>query len=636
MQIDVLTTYWIPFLWGLLVLMGLWGIGRSCLLVLRQPAEGWGFEATIGMALALLAGGGLMLLRLATEQVLFVSVMIAAGVGFFHALRLYREKRLPRFDSTGQAVFVVGLLVIGLGYYASSILRIGGFADDGIVYGTFVQKILQTGTLIEPFSLRRAGAYGGQSFLEALIQCGGTGRVCRLLVLEEGICRLLLCGLAIRLVGGGVSRHAPARLLAGIVGIAIVCVPIIRTNSNALLTGVVICLGLFMHLKKTEILTRRADFASISIAALLLMAAATLRPSYAMLGGLAILGGLAFVRKPREIMPFIWCYGLAAVLLSPWMALLWQSSGTIALPPFHGNVNPHFASFVLPEGRFPTLCKALSDLLTDKTLPYLLSGLLLLVGKPPKKILIIFFAATMLCFITICYFFANTTKLDLLRYIQPLPIPFFALIASMASTDAEWVPSARFPLVAVLVACAALGTAGHALKDYWSNMRRIMLNLAGSSREMTWPLDPTAIQEAQKAVPSGEKILAVIEAAYLLDYHRNEIYNIDIIGAASPPPGMPALGTPEELRQYLLSQGIHYILATDFDAPPQVYGVPIEGRLYGRDFLARFIKEGKRPEVCWQEWWLPAGRRVMQNIDTLAAESGGKMVNGYHVIPLLK
>jgi hypothetical protein len=49
----------------------------------------------------------------------------------------------------------------------------------------------------------------------------------------------------------------------------------------------------------------------------------------------------------------------------------------------------------------------------------------------------------------------------------------------------------------------------------------------------------------------------------LIDYRRNRTWNIDLPGEASPLPGMPFYQGPEAVRDYLLANGVHYVLFTD-------------------------------------------------------------------------
>src|SRR5262249_19703178 len=74
----------------------------------------------------------------------------------------------------------IGALVIVLGAVAL-FQMIAGVAtldrnpwDDDLAYTPMIQRLLDTGGLVEPFSFRRMGAYGGQTALGALAAARGT------------------------------------------------------------------------------------------------------------------------------------------------------------------------------------------------------------------------------------------------------------------------------------------------------------------------------------------------------------------------------------------------------------------------------------------------------------------------------
>lgn len=63
----------------------------------------------------------------------------------------------------------------------------------------------------------------------------------------------------------------------------------------------------------------------------------------------------------------------------------------------------------------------------------------------------------------------------------------------------------------------------------------------------------------QKSVPENEKIMVRLEEPFLLDFHRNIIFNVDYPGGASLPPGMPFFKGPDALADYLISKSIRYV-----------------------------------------------------------------------------
>jgi hypothetical protein len=104
----------------------------------------------------------------------------------------------------------------------------------------------------------------------------------------------------------------------------------------------------------------------------------------------------------------------------------------------------------------------------------------------------------------------------------------------------------------------------------------------------------------QELVPVNERLLVATDDPYLIDYRRNSTWNIDLPGAASPPPGMPFFQGPKAVREYLLAKGVRYVLFADgmqrnpcvFDRPrftsPRMQSESVLTQLLGRyilDFL---------------------------------------------------
>jgi hypothetical protein len=63
-------------------------------------------------------------------------------------------------------------------------------------------------------------------------------------------------------------------------------------------------------------------------------------------------------------------------------------------------------------------------------------------------------------------------------------------------------------------------------------------------------------------IPENSKAIVAVEYPYLFNFSKNHLYVADIPGTTGFKPGMPFQGTPEDLRQYLLSNGIRYVIHT--------------------------------------------------------------------------
>jgi len=130
----------------------------------------WGFGAVLSL------GGVLCLMGWANARVLLALALIGVGLACVRAAAAWgdddRAKSLP---SIGMAPLLLFVGILAALQYYGGIARAKISPDDDLaVYFVFPEKILASGTLIEPFSLRRLAAYGGQSFLHALTLVGCT------------------------------------------------------------------------------------------------------------------------------------------------------------------------------------------------------------------------------------------------------------------------------------------------------------------------------------------------------------------------------------------------------------------------------------------------------------------------------
>ena len=118
------------------------------------------------MSWVLAAGGLLACLSLATREVLITLVIAGRGIWLMDLCR-HSSRRMPGRSSAIDAC-LAGLsliLLIGLWYAPSIALPRFNQPDDFIAYLPFAKRLLQSGTLIEPFSLRRLASLGGQAIL---------------------------------------------------------------------------------------------------------------------------------------------------------------------------------------------------------------------------------------------------------------------------------------------------------------------------------------------------------------------------------------------------------------------------------------------------------------------------------------
>jgi hypothetical protein len=126
-------------------------------------------------------------------------------------------------------------------------------------------------------------------------------------------------------------------------------------------------------------------------------------------------------------------------------------------------------------------------------------------------------------------------------------------------------------------------------------------------------------QHLEAALPRGASVYAILPLPSLLDYRAHKIFNADLIGCASPSPGMPFFKGPAELKRYLLSLGIEYIAYNDFDQPSVETGF---WRWWWRE-RASFQNPVLGPMV-------PYVLDLMENVDRLATTEGVVVRSGDH------
>lgn len=68
------------------------------------------------------------------------------------------------------------------------------------------------------------------------------------------------------------------------------------------------------------------------------------------------------------------------------------------------------------------------------------------------------------------------------------------------------------------------------------------------------------VQDLQLFIPENTQILVRLDLPFLFDFSRNRIYVMDWPGSSGPLPGVPYLGTSEDLAHYLRSNRIRYVV----------------------------------------------------------------------------
>lgn len=594
--------YLAAFFWGLTVLVGLAGWGRSFrLLLLHEASQSWGHWAPTGIALAVAVGGGLNLLGWISPVVVVVFVL----AGFIQILPVIsgavtsiRSRRRPRsVEAEAQwrsrkqeaarfskwriaAAVAIGILLLvryaGIvsvpGEPLPGLARGFNLHDDFHAYLVFPSKMLQAGDLgPDPFSERRLmSSLGGQSFLHALL----------LAVLSHGNLYLLDPGLGLLAVVALTfwslrMRKAPGWLCALVVAVVVLVPP-----PSANITSLMIPVALFMSLVWT---VAAADAKSVPcgralVVGVLSAAILSLKTSLIPLLAVVLIVGYGLrilaARVRRATLSEAVIASLVCALCSiPWMISLYRSSGTL-LYPFLG-VGYHSTTYGGTHAPFeaPSAWSVLwaagvfysSTIFISVVLLAVTCGLFGRNWKDRRRIAgRSLLAGTAVSGVVMAYALGGG---DLRRFL--FPCVFAAAVVLLAETGLRTIPTIRGRRVlgkagGRQLALGALA-AGLLVGGGWDETRQlfyIRLQNAGyglrggvlATDEERW-----TYRTLQGAVPEGAAVLARIDRPFLLDFQRNPVFIIDWPGGASPPPGLP-LHEGDRVADFLLAQGIRYVM----------------------------------------------------------------------------
>ncbi len=150
----------------ILVLLSWIGLGWATAKFLRADRllrTGWPLLAAIGMSIVIALGGITNLFALTSATVMTAVTIVGL---IFTIIASFTEFRRKNWHAT--SLWLIPPVLFATSVFLSSITstRLNP-GDDQLAYMLFPRQMLQTGTLLAPFNLRRLGTYGGQQFLQA-------------------------------------------------------------------------------------------------------------------------------------------------------------------------------------------------------------------------------------------------------------------------------------------------------------------------------------------------------------------------------------------------------------------------------------------------------------------------------------
>jgi hypothetical protein len=574
------SSLWSAALWGLLLLASFVSWGRCVTRGLGdERPHGWGLWACLGMAVTLWVFGALACLRLAAGP----EIIFWSGAGpLLLAVDRYRRGTPQRWSPLAAAVraarrgayppaFSLALALLALFallQYASAVMNVTFNPwDDEMAYRSFIRQFLDTGTLTDGFSFRRVGAYGGQSFLQAMV-LAMTDRD-RVHILDNGICLLMAFGLVTGYRGTSRSGRRAAVLVTALL---LLTIPYYLHNLGGEYSGLALFLALFRVYDDPEF-EQTSPRANAILGGLLAAAICTLRQNYmsaaVLVGALVHLALLWFPgtrRRQEWLRQGLETAAAIFVFLLPWMVLSIIAIHTPLYPVIRGNVRPDFG--ITGKVTFDEEVRwALQNLflftpITSIPLFFLAAAALRPIRR--YRAIQVFMVACVLAFALMMHFFQTFPDSgSIARYYFSFTVAF-CLAASLRVLDSgETWPLPKTPVVAIGLVVFAVGYQTVVDKDETLKTAEASVTAFNGLVRQRGPFRPNTVDELyrrlQAVVPPGKPLLVMLDHSYLLDGRRNPIFNYDHPGTMGPKGGPPAFKGPEALAAYLQSVGIRYI-----------------------------------------------------------------------------
>lgn len=431
--------------------------------------------------------------------------------------------------------------------------------DDDVVYTPLVKRLLDAGDLIEPFSFRRLGAYGGQTALQALGAARGT--LASIHLVDKGL------GLGLLLLGMlGLARERRTQpVWLALIALVVLTMPETAVNTASYWTGAAMFLALYRSVVREQ----------PALIGLVGAATATLRQNFlvpvAVLIASALIARLIGLRRTMPVRDAWrqdrrrWAViaGVALVVIAPWCVAAQLSSHTFLFPIIGGTWNrdlvlrPEVVGWPDELAFLVSCCLNVSPI---AVIPILALALAFVTDHRRGRPLIALAIASVVGFLALAHGFLGSEPIHIWRYAFGFALALaLALALELGADDAavELAPLGRWVVLAALVlqlslARTAIGRQASALG---ADLRRAAAERHGDPIARAEQRRYTAMQAA---IPAGERVVVMLDDPALLDYGRNPIANLDIPGYASPGTQLPAFRGAEPLRAYLVGEGYRY------------------------------------------------------------------------------
>ncbi|HSY24031.1 MAG TPA: hypothetical protein VK841_18010 [Polyangiaceae bacterium] len=579
----------ITLVWSLLMLLSFVGWGSVVNLWLTNGRRvDWGLRAGWGMAFVLLVGGYLTLIHAARGPVLIAQV--AVGVGAF--IWLWANEKPRPLSRRRLAAWIAhsGVLILLALSYAVAALIFVHYAgkhefqpsDDQPLYFEFAKKLIDIGSLYEPFNSRRFATLGGQPYLHGLF--ASLAPFYCLPMVDGGIGLALAFGLVV----GHVTRNGIKGWHAVPLGFAM-CLFFTLTgvhlNIASETTGIPVVLTMYRTLRfpLADGNAPQWPYEPRRILALgvLLVVAIILRPT----NGPALLPFLLLVfasdyflgtRRPftrQALLSFVSRMGLfsaaIALTLLPWSWMLYQSCGTFFYPIWQGNMTPGWV-FLKTAPMKQAIQAWFSDLTYDKPicffLLFLFAGFVPMRGRARNDIVFLT-VGSLLGIWSLARAAGAFDSFAHARYMNAY-VAATGLIIAM-SLGPHDIRAALLALAVGLHVALVHDEMRGAYIGAIDVANHVFTN--GDRDEREFSAGTAAYTEIQSHIDPGATFACAVHEPWRFDFKRNRIYTLDVLGGTGPKPGWPAFKGAQALLDYFRANGIRYVVWTNFDTANELY-----------------------------------------------------------------
>ncbi|WP_293330370.1 hypothetical protein [Microcoleus sp. CAWBG58] len=585
-------SYLISFFYGICLLLSLigWGKVLNHILFPNQRID-WGQRSAWGLAFSVLIGGILN----ATWTISQTTILFFLGLGLIYCLidlvnhrqliinnilHVFQECRQDKVILAGIAIVSLLILIQYAGWLYTgrhnfaNMVYADGFntSDDYHGYLVFPHKMLQLGSMgSDPFSERRIVSLGGQSFLQALILSGLSDT--NLNLIDPALPLIITVGLILGFFKE--NKVSTKRIVFTI--LFLLLIPLPKANTTSLMLPVALFVSLFRTIDSKEIEDNHWA-ANACILALITAAICALKSS--LIPACVFLFATSYIchlisseSKQKAVFEMVLTTVLVGVFLLPWMISMYQSSGTLLYPLLGKGYHASAYGITFKSGStlLGTAKSALIAFQGIYVFILIFLGCLSLSIRPWKfgnlpeepsfsnrQAVLSMTIAAGLATIAVGVITENA---DPFRYSFSHLFPAILILIAVAMTDTGTLNkngAANFFIAAVF--CAGLAISYNwaiAKQTYSAYLKNIEFGLTNPS--LVTAKQKSQYVAMQESVPQGETVLTRLDAPFILDFKRNQIFLADWPGGASLPPGMPVFKGPEALANYLVSKSIRYI-----------------------------------------------------------------------------